>query len=48
MAQRDAWLSEALMALTPAEVDLLSIAAGLLDRIADLPATESALPDKTA
>jgi DNA-binding MarR family transcriptional regulator len=48
MAQRDAWLSEALFDFTPAEVDLLRIAAGLLDRIADLPATDSMLPDKTA
>ncbi len=48
MAQRDLWLSEALGDLTPAEVDLLSIAAGLLDRIADLPATDSAFHEQTA
>jgi DNA-binding MarR family transcriptional regulator len=48
MSQRDAWLSDALSNLTPAEVDLLGIAAGLLDKIADLPATDSILSDKMA
>jgi DNA-binding MarR family transcriptional regulator len=38
MAQRDAWLSGALGELTEAETQLLAVAAGLLDRLAALPA----------
>ncbi|MCM3886561.1 MarR family transcriptional regulator [Frankia sp. R82] len=37
MAQRDAWLVEALEDLTDAEVELVRIAAELLDRLADRP-----------
>jgi DNA-binding MarR family transcriptional regulator len=48
MSQRDAWLSDALSDLTSAEVELIGIAAGLLDRIADLPATVAMLPEQTA
>jgi DNA-binding MarR family transcriptional regulator len=33
MAERDAWLSEALESLTEAEVQLLRIAGGLMDRL---------------
>jgi DNA-binding MarR family transcriptional regulator len=35
MAQRDAWLDEALAALTPTEVELLRIASALMERIAE-------------
>ena len=35
MASRDAWLARALVRLTPAERDLLRIAATLMERIAD-------------
>jgi len=44
MAQRDAWLAEALTALTAAEIDLLKIAAALLEQIADRP-TGDRVPD---
>jgi DNA-binding MarR family transcriptional regulator len=48
MAQRDAWLAEALGTLTAAEADLLGIAAGLMEGIADIPAAEAAGYSKTA
>lgn len=35
MAERDAWLTSALAPLTAAEVQLVRLAAGLMDRIAD-------------
>jgi hypothetical protein len=36
MADRDAWLAEALGTLTAAEADILRVAAGLMDRLADV------------
>lgn len=48
MAQRDAWLAEALGTLTPAETGLLEIAAGLMERIAGIPAVEAARYGETA
>jgi DNA-binding MarR family transcriptional regulator len=37
MAERDTWLAGALCGLSPAEVGLLELAAGLLERLADQP-----------
>jgi chloramphenicol 3-O-phosphotransferase len=37
MATRDAWLVDALDELTETEVELLGLAAGLLERLAELP-----------
>jgi DNA-binding MarR family transcriptional regulator len=41
MAQRDAWLDAALGDFTAAEVGVLEIAAGLLERLADHPAADA-------
>jgi DNA-binding MarR family transcriptional regulator len=50
VAGRDAWLSEALLRLTPAERDILAVAGRLMEFLADLPdmldaANEAAKPE---
>jgi DNA-binding MarR family transcriptional regulator len=42
MAQRDQWLAEALGSLTRTEIELLRLAAELIDRLADAPSTQRA------
>ncbi|SNQ51313.1 putative MarR-family transcriptional regulator [Frankia canadensis] len=46
MAHRDAWLARALDALTDAEVDLIRIAATLLDQIAESPSDQDQRADQ--
>lgn len=48
MAHRDAWLADALLDLTDAEVEILHVASGLLDRLAADPAPADAPPVRAA
>jgi DNA-binding MarR family transcriptional regulator len=48
MGERDARLAHALDKLTAAEVDLLTIAAALMEQLADLPAVDPAVERETA
>jgi DNA-binding MarR family transcriptional regulator len=48
MGERDAWLGRALDSLSNAEVDLLAIAAQLMEQLADLPAASPDLRSETA
>jgi DNA-binding MarR family transcriptional regulator len=48
MASRDAWLEEALGLLTEAEAEILRVAAGLMERLAEQPAAAIAKGADTA